>query len=322
MNDLALAHVVAALEPASADAAARARACLPGGGSDLDGIGELAVRLAGARHSALLALTRKHVVICAGDHGVAGLPRADSTTTAAMAEIASGRAPVNALARTAGAAVAIVDCGVRGGGAVSGVMELPIGQGTGDIRREPAMTAERAAASVDTGIALMLSLSDAGVDCLALGQLARGSEPSSAAIAVALTAMAAEEVAPGEQLVVRAALSRWSGDTGALAVLAALGGYETGVMAGLMVAAASLHVPVVLDDHGTSAAALVAARLAPEVSGYLVASHAGSSPGHKRALAALGLRPLFDLGVARGEGAGSALALPILESAAGLVREG
>jgi nicotinate-nucleotide--dimethylbenzimidazole phosphoribosyltransferase len=106
-----------------------------------------------------------------------------------------------------------------------------------------------------------------------------------------------------------------------LEVLASVGGFELGMLAGMILACASIHVPVVLDDQGTSAAALLAARLAPDVSGYLIAAHAGASPIHRRALSELELTALFELGLAHGEGTGAALALPIVDSAASLLAE-
>jgi nicotinate-nucleotide--dimethylbenzimidazole phosphoribosyltransferase len=87
----------------------------------------------------------------------------------------------------------------------------------------------------------------------------------------------------------------------------------------MILAAASMDVAVVLDDHATSAAALIACTLAPATAGYLVAAHGGTQPSHRRALAALGLTPLFELGLARGEGTGAALALPLIDGAAALI---
>jgi len=106
-----------------------------------------------------------------------------------------------------------------------------------------------------------------------------------------------------------------------IAVLAALGGLEIALQVGAILAAASVHVPVVLDDGGTWAAALIAVRLAPAAAGYLIASHGGARPGYRRALAALALEPLFDLGLAQGEGTGALLALPLLDAAARVLVE-
>jgi nicotinate-nucleotide--dimethylbenzimidazole phosphoribosyltransferase len=62
-------------------------------------------------------------------------------------------------------------------------------------------------------------------------------------------------------------------------------------------------------------------RLAPAAAGYLIASHGGAQPGYRRALRALDLEPLFDLGLAHGEGTGALLALPLLAAAARVLAE-
>jgi nicotinate-nucleotide--dimethylbenzimidazole phosphoribosyltransferase len=91
------------------------------------------------------------------------------------------------------------------------------------------------------------------------------------------------------------------------------------VTTGLLLGAASINIPVVLDDHGTSAAALVAARLSPAAAGYVIALHSGSTPGHRRALEELAIAPHLELGLAQGEGTGACLVLPFIDAAAQLL---
>ncbi len=90
---------------------------------------------------------------------------------------------------------------------------------------------------------------------------------------------------------------------------------------GLAIGAARLRVLVVLDGLISSVAGLIAARLCPAVRGSLVAAHLGPEPGHRVVLDALGLRPLLDLGLRLGEGTGAALALPLIASAADILRD-
>ncbi len=107
----------------------------------------------------------------------------------------------------------------------------------------------------------------------------------------------------------------------ALGTLAALGGFEIALLAGVTLGAAECRAIVVLDGFITSAAALVATRLEPAVTGYLVASHLSPEPGHALVLDDLGLDPLLDLGLRLGEGSGAALALPLLEAARAILVE-
>ena len=78
---------------------------------------------------------------------------------------------------------------------------------------------------------------------------------------------------------------------------------------------------MVLDGFITSAAALVAARLAPACVESMLASHRSTEPGHRLVLDALALDPILDLGMRLGEGSGAALAIPIVDAALGLLDE-
>jgi nicotinate-nucleotide--dimethylbenzimidazole phosphoribosyltransferase len=106
-----------------------------------------------------------------------------------------------------------------------------------------------------------------------------------------------------------------------LGALAAVGGFELAVLAGVALGAASERAVVLLDGYISTAAALVAARLAPPLEGYLVASHRSPEPGHSLLLDALGLDPLLDLELRLGEGSGAALALPLLAAARAILAE-
>ena len=110
------------------------------------------------------------------------------------------------------------------------------------------------------------------------------------------------------------------GPASALELLARHGGPDTGVLAGLIPAAASMNIAVILDGHATGAAALVAVHHVAAVAGYIVAAHCGTftMPG---TLAPLGLDPLFDVGLGHGEGAGGAMVLPLVDQVASLTRE-
>ena len=93
----------------------------------------------------------------------------------------------------------------------------------------------------------------------------------------------------------------------------AIGDGGANLLAGLMLSAASTNVPVILDGAATGAAAIVAAAHAPLVTGYLIAAHAGLPQA-----AALGLTPVFDVGLGHGEGTGAAMVLPLIDQLAAL----
>jgi nicotinate-nucleotide--dimethylbenzimidazole phosphoribosyltransferase len=103
--------------------------------------------------------------------------------------------------------------------------------------------------------------------------------------------------------------------------VAAVGGLEHAALAGYILGAAALRLPVVLDGVIAGAAALVAAALAPDCLVACVAGHRSTEPGHAIALQHLGLTPLVDLRLRLGEGTGAALALPLVQSAVRALRE-
>lgn len=241
-----------------------------------------------------------------------------------MRELAAGQSAIHALARSAQATVLLVDCGVA---APAGepvkispeVIDLRIGNGTHDVRQRPATTRARAALAIDSGVALGQSLADSGIDCIALGHIAEGAASILETACALLTGLPLNLLEPPHRPIAHALRDAHAhalaDERDPLAILTALGGHAIGVMTGVILAAAANRVLVVLDDRGTSLAGLLAARLCPAVTGYLFASHLGQSAGHQQALYELGLTPLFDLGVARGQGEGAALALPALVDA-------
>ena len=72
---------------------------------------------------------------------------------------------------------------------------------------------------------------------------------------------------------------------------------------------------------GSASAALAAVALAPNLRHALIAAHRSAEPGHRVALEYLGLQPLLTLDMRLGEGSGAALALPIIQGAARLMRD-
>jgi nicotinate-nucleotide--dimethylbenzimidazole phosphoribosyltransferase len=188
------------------------------------------------------------------------------------------------------------------------------------------MTIVDAALGIEAGIALAMSLAEGEpLAVIAVGALGVGAEVASAALVGALTGRVpaglddpdAERAAA---LGVQQRSGSSSGDTGrALELLAAFGGSETAVIAGLMLGAASINVPVILDSYATGSAALIAAVIAPAVTGSLIAAHRGSFT-MAAILDHLGLAPIFDVGLGHGEGSGAAMVLPLIDQVCSLAR--
>jgi nicotinate-nucleotide--dimethylbenzimidazole phosphoribosyltransferase len=118
-----------------------------------------------------------------------------------------------------------------------------------------------------------------------------------------------------------AARARYQHGDDVLAVLAEVGGLEHAALAGFVVGAAALQVPVVVDGVIAAAALLVASRLVPGVERCVIVGHRSAEPGSTAVLDELGTEPLLDLGLRLGEGTGALLALPLVDASARVLHE-
>jgi len=354
MSDL-VAETVAAVRPVSAEARAAARDRLdrmtkPRGA--LGRVEDLAVALAGIAGACPPPLPQPAAVaIFAGDHGVHAqgvTPWPQEVTAQMVANFLAGGAVVNAFARQVGASVTVVDVGVRTPlDAHPELRQRRVAAGTADMTAGPAMSRDEARRAVEVGIEVadelvragrLLPRDEAGEPgrrtavgrpaCLITGDMGIANTTPAAALICAFTG-ADPAVATGRGTgiddatlarkteVVRRALARHTPDPAdPLGVVAAVGGLEHAALAGFILGGAAAGVPVLLDGVNAGAAALVAAGLAPDSVGYCLAGHVSAEPGHARALAALGVTPLLDLGMRLGEGTGALLALPVVAGAA------
>ena len=272
------------------------------------------------------------VGVFAGDHGVHAqgvTPWPQEVTAQMVANFLAGGAVVNAFARQLGVEVRVVDVGVAAPlDAVAGLIQRRVVAGTADMTEGPALTRDQARRAVEVGITTARELVAAGSRCLVTGDMGIANTTAAAALICAFTgAEPAEATGRGTGIddatlaaktdVVRRALARNRPDPAdPLGVLAAVGGCEHAALAGFVLGAASLRVPVLLDGVNAGAAALASAAFAPDAVGCCVAGHRSAEPGHRIALDRLGLEPLLDLGMRLGEGTGALLALPVVLAAA------
>lgn len=286
-------HVVAAIGPGSAAhgelAARRAQAI---GGP----VAQLAVRLASAQHAVRLRVARRALVVVAADHGIAapGVDLgADHPTAVAIRALAAGDGAIAGLARAAGATVMVVDAGCAGAELPPTALQVGLAPSR-DFTAGPALTVDEVARGIEAGIALAVALADDGIDVIGLGAVGLGGDDAAAAV------------------IARAPRT--------LADVAAVGGGDTAVLAGVILGAASMTIPVVLDGAQTLAAAIVAHALAPAVTDSLIASQHGTGSG-PTALQILRLDPIVAAGVGIGEGAGAAMVLALLPSASAVLSQ-
>lgn len=277
-------------------------------------------------------------VVCAGDHGVLsqGVSPWPKEVTAAMVEnFCAGGAAVNALAKTVGARVSVLDVGVA-----SEVPDHPllrrarVRPGTSDLSETAAMSREEAARAVMAGAHLAEELVESGgVDLLVTGDMGIGNTTPAACLISAFTSRPATDVTgrgtgvDDEMLalktrIVAGALDLHRPDAkDPLGVLAAVGGLEHAAICGVILSGAALGVPVILDGVVSVSAALAAAALAPDCIGYMIAGHRSLEPGSTIALEYLDLLPVLDLEMRLGEGTGGLLAVPVVQGAARILSD-
>jgi nicotinate-nucleotide--dimethylbenzimidazole phosphoribosyltransferase len=280
------------------------------------------------------------IYTCAGDHGVAaeGVSLFPQEVTRQMVyNFMSGGAAINVLARTAGVDLKVVDAGCLGDdfAAHPNLVRGKIGRGTANIAAGPAMSQDDCVRALLLGVSLADQARAEGVRSLGTGDMGIANTTPSTALFCAYLGLAPLEITgPGTGLapaavqakakVVERALAanRAAVDSGdALAILAALGGYEIACLAGLVIGAAANKMAVAVDGFISTAAYVAAWKLCPAVADYAIFSHASAETGHVAVLAALGARPVFDLGMRLGEGTGAALALFTLRCAAAIFSE-
>ena len=298
---------------------------------------ELSIRIAGITAEPMPSLKHKAILTMAADHGVTaqGISLYPAEVTRQMVlNFLEGGAAINVLSRMIGARVIIVDMGVRGGlPAVDGITCKMIDFGTKDMSIGPAMTHGQAMDCLLAGIDIVEKELKTGLDILGTGDMGIGNTTSASAITAAITGQAVSDVTGrgtgiGDQQlahkvkIIEKSLTVNQPDAAdPLSVLAKVGGFEIGGLAGAMLAAAANHVPVVIDGFISGAAALLAAGICPQARDYMIASHLSAEKGHATCLRHLNLEPLLELNLRLGEGTGAALGIFLAESSVKLLRE-
>lgn len=279
----------------------------------------------------------KRIYTFAGDHGVAveGVSAFPAEVTPQMVyNFIDGGAAVNALANHAGAEVRVVDMGVNHNfDGLPGLIDRKIAMGTGNIAVGPAMSREQALAALQAGVELAAQANADGVDLVGTGDMGIANTTPSSAIVSVFTGLTPVQVthrgtgiddkALGTKIqVIRRALDMNQPDpSDPIDVLAKVGGFEIGGIAGLVLGCAAEGLPVVVDGFISTAGALIASELHPHVRDYIFAAHQSVEIGHRHMLQRIGQQPLLDLNLRLGEGTGGALAMTLIEASLQVLRE-
>src|SRR6266571_138721 len=291
---------------------------------------DIAIQMAGITRQPLPNVKQKTVVIMAGDHGVTseGVSAYPAAVTAQMVHnFLQGGAAINALAHYVGAKVIVVDVGVAADISHPDLLSRKVAFGTANMVLEPAMTRAQMLEAIQVGMDVCDAQLDQGIDLVATGDMGIGNTTASSAITAALlqtpvalvtgrgTGISDEQLAHKIQVIEKALARHVPNPQDPLDVLMKVGGLEIAGLVGVIVAAASRRVPVVIDGFISGAAALIAIELNPLVREYLLAGHVSVERGHHLILERLGLSPLLDLKLRLGEGTGAVLAMSLIDAA-------
>ncbi|MCS5600642.1 MAG: nicotinate-nucleotide--dimethylbenzimidazole phosphoribosyltransferase [Paracoccus sp.] len=271
---------------------------------------DLAVFMAGWQGRARPRLERAQALVFAGNHGVVAQnvnPFPAEVTALMVANFSAGGAAINQLCRVAGADLSVV--------------ALELDRPTADFTQNVAMTPDEVRAAMQAGADAV----DSQADVLLLGEMGIGNSTVAAVLAAWTFGGRAEDwVGPGtgaegeilanKLRAVTAGLARHDPMTAADA-LAGFGGREQAALCGAILRARELGLPVILDGFICTAAAAVLTRDDPDALSHCLSGHESAEPGHRRLIAALGLRPILSLDMRLGEGSGAAVALMVLRGA-------
>ncbi len=273
---------------------------------------EVAIWYAGWRGVERPQLTAPQIVVFAANHGISalGVSAFPAEVTAQMVQnFQAGGAAINQLAKTNGARL--------------DVHSLALDAPTADFTKGPAMTEAELVEALAAGWAAV----DSAADLLVCGEMGIANTTSAAAIALALFGGEAGEWTGRGTGVDDAALARKrqvvadglaanpqaAGD--GLEALRCLGGRELAAMAGAILRARHLRIPVLLDGFICCAAAACLEVARPGALDHALAGHVSAEAAHAALLQRLGKAPLLALGLRLGEGSGGALAIGIVRAA-------
>ena len=291
------------------------------------------IRIAGITGNPDVKIEEKALIVMCADNGVVeeGVTQTGQEVTAIVAEnFLSGETSAAIMCKKAGARILPIDIGMAG---KTKVPDHKVACGTRNFAKEPAMTRDQALQSILTGVRIVEEQKKAGVELLATGEMGIGNTTTSSAVLAALLQIDPEKVTGrGAGLtsaglsrkvqVIRQALALHKPDANdPVDVLAKVGGFDIGGLAGVCLGAAKMRLPVLIDGFISGTAALLACRLCPEAKEYMIASHKSKEPGMQILLEALGLSASLDCDMCLGEGTGAVAFFPVLDMAAAVYRQ-
>jgi nicotinate-nucleotide--dimethylbenzimidazole phosphoribosyltransferase len=319
---------------------------------------ELALQIGLIQGTVYPQINRPHIVVFAGDHGIAttGLvnPYPQAVTAQMVLNFIAGGAAINVFCRQHALGLVVVDAGVNfdfdarliadewmlepvSGQLMSGrLVSRKIAYGTRNYLEEDAMSGQEVLRALQAGKEVVEDLFAQGCNCIGLGEMGIGNTSAASLIMSYITGIPIEDcIGRGTgvndaqllqkketlQNVFRRHLPAITADPGALTILQHVGGFEIAMMTGAYLQAARRKMIVLVDGFITTSALLLASLLDETVRECCIYSHTSGESGHVKMLEYMGAMPLLNLHMRLGEGTGAAMAYPLVQSAVQFLRE-
>ena len=295
---------------------------------------EYIIQLAGIQRTPRVELGKKALVVMCADNGVVeeGVTQSGQEVTAIVAEnFLDTKSCAAIMCKDTGTDIFPVDIGMAVD--TPRVEKRKIAYGTKNIAREPAMTYQEAVRAIEVGIGYAGELKEKGYGIIATGEMGIGNTTTSSAVSTVLLSIEPELVTGrGAGLsteglnrklaVIRKAIALHKPDKNdPIDVLAKVGGLDIAGLTGIFLGGAANGLAVVVDGFISAVAALLAVRLCPTASDYILASHVSKEPAGTLLLDALGKKPSLTCDMCLGEGTGAVALFPLLEMGLHIYRE-
>ncbi len=293
----------------------------------------VAAQVSAIQHSLCPDVSAVRAIIFAGDHGVVqeGVSAYPQEVTRQMLlNFAAGGAAINALCNAHNIELEVINTGVVGE-PVEGTINNKIADGTDNMLNAPAMSQTQLQQALAIGCDAIIRAKNSDIKLVVIGEMGIGNTTAAAAIVAALcnttskntvgrgTGLDDQALAAKQQVIEQVLAVHTSRD--AHSVLQCMSGFEIAALAGAMLEAAGSDITVIVDGYITTAAALCAVAINPQVREHLIFSHQSAEPGHQLALQKLQATALLQLGMRLGEGSGAALAVPLVKSACAIMND-
>lgn len=283
-------------------------------------------------------IKKPSIVVFAGDHGIVTAkkvsPYPQEVTAQMVLNFLNEGAAINVFCKQHNINLQIVDAGVNTDfSTTENLIHCKIAKGTNNYAKEKAMSLANCKKAIEKGKEVVENLHKNGTNCIGFGEMGIGNTSSASLLMSYFTKTPIKNcVGKGTGLSKNGVLEKANilsevfdfhikNIKTATEALATFGGYEIAMMVGAFLKAAELRMIILVDGFIVSSALLVASTLNKNVLDYCVFSHTSGEQGHEKMLAFFKATPLLNLGLRLGEGTGSALAFPLVQSAVNFLNE-